>query len=494
MVGPLGSIASVWREKARAIYWALVPLDTEAAKIASHLPPRALIGRWGSISEVEKYVFTGDEHSVRKALGQVASGGKVAGDKGKQRKRKQQGNDIDAAVAEFQEEYAVKMSIACQHVVSSTETDFMWILGRISRTSRAPLDHFYNWLKKKNGQFHESALGGIEAAMPQSEIAAVAELVCFKAEEIQGEFEKLLRPERWGDVLGRADSIERQRLYVMAIFTIVLRNACVFDFRVVKPGQTYPRRIFLLLKDHPDTATEFRKNEAQHLLDCRNLDSNTRKLRNVLHKSICVAAAEGILQPEAYNYLRLLATTITGDTQEIEGMNNVAKSIVRLAPKVALSLVSCRLTFKKLLGLGKARAKRQWKPIANRFNKLCELAEESWTERNTILAKPNRFAASPAVPFKTEEVKPPPVNSPAKTLSLKWYWLEGSKAAVNQCLAFDLGAEETFECAWLHVWSYNLEGYMIRVKLINRSAVDELPMVILSTPLVRTQQSERRGM
>ena len=66
----LRSIMHVWREKARNIYELLRHKDIASASAAAKLPPRALIGRWGSISACEAYILLSGmcEKAVRQAL------------------------------------------------------------------------------------------------------------------------------------------------------------------------------------------------------------------------------------------------------------------------------------------------------------------------------------------------------------------------------------------------------------------------------------------
>ena len=83
----------------------------------------------------------------------------------------------------------------------------------ISQLSRQPWEHFFNWLKKKSNEFHKYNLGGVQAGLEESEPAAVADLVCHKAAEIQNEFVQLLNGDKWIDVLHRLDTsdIKKQR-------------------------------------------------------------------------------------------------------------------------------------------------------------------------------------------------------------------------------------------------------------------------------------------
>eukprot|EP00959_Pyramimonas_sp_CCMP1952_P050803 1061372-Pyramimonas_sp.AAC.1 len=49
----LASIMVLWQDKARSVHSELVGLHAGSAMAATKLPPRALVGRWGSVSACE---------------------------------------------------------------------------------------------------------------------------------------------------------------------------------------------------------------------------------------------------------------------------------------------------------------------------------------------------------------------------------------------------------------------------------------------------------
>ena len=230
-------------------------------------------------------------------------------------------------------------------------------------TARAPLEHLFLWLQQRSKSFHEFALSSSAGVgtLGEAELGAIAELVCFKAEAFALEFDTLLHGKSWKHVLCRvpSSSPEEQRKVGACVTTAVIRNKCSFHFRFVVPCFQYPRKMFILLADPPMgkwdmEALQRTRRRAREFLETpdKTMDTTTLKIRNILRPYLQVAAGHGISPVEAYNLLRLIAIAVTGDTQEIEGMNNVAKQVVRQAPKASLGLVTCRTVHRKLLGLG----------------------------------------------------------------------------------------------------------------------------------------------
>ena len=195
------------------------------------------------------------------------------------------------------------------------------------------------------------------------------------------------------------------------------------------------------------------------------------------------ASTTGLLPPPAYNFLALLARLVCGDTQEIEGMNNVAKNIVRLAPKSALSLVSCRTAVRKLLGLGSKGASRKWSNVTDRYNQLREAAVEGDDTHNEIIGNRDRFAASEPVPFLSQPSSRPPEKTTARTCMLRWYWKEGKYHTANRCVFFKSGPACMLASAWLQAWSYSLETYFLKCSIVNRPGANVTIKVI--KPFVR---------
>ena len=116
-----------------------------------------------------------------------------------------------------------------------------------------------------------------------------------------------------------------------------------------------------------------------------SLDPDSLKIRRAYSAELGHAARTGTLPMQLYNFLKTLGILMTGDTQEIEGMNNVAKAIVRAGPRSALSLVSARMVHRKLLGLGKKTAVRRWGSVSDRFEELKEAAVESFPDMREVL-------------------------------------------------------------------------------------------------------------
>ena len=73
---------------------------------ATKLPPRALVGRWGSITSCEAYILQGKETFVRKPLAQIAEDPATA----KAKVRAQRPDEINQAIDEERAQYTEIMS------------------------------------------------------------------------------------------------------------------------------------------------------------------------------------------------------------------------------------------------------------------------------------------------------------------------------------------------------------------------------------------------
>ena len=471
----LCSILAVWRDKARAMHKILsdhtsADFSAHTAKNAARLPPRSLVGRWGNITHCENHILAGDELAVRRALLQVAEAGK-------ERKRQtpnatKNKDDIDDALEEAKSAYTQKMSKECLSVTTSAKEDGFWTVALIANRSRKPLDHLFFWLQKQSKKFHCDALGGEVKGFAEAGPASVCQLVCYKAAEFERDFETSLTFEEWQDVINRVSGAQLQSGIVACIIAAVLGGACSFRQRVSLPCKQYPRRLFLLISEPPSTSCDLRQSEAEHLLALGDdkLDANTLKIRRVLQPYLQEAASTGKLPHAAFNWLSLLGRLITGDAQEIEGINNVAKNIVKQAPKSALSLVSCRTVHRKLLGLGRKDACRKWSSVAQRFNELRQSAIECYPEHNDVLGGATRFAASPPRPFLRPAPLKPPIKSNARTCALKWYWKQGKRLTANQGLLIRTSPEHVLyeNALWIQAWTYSLESYFAKCGLTPR--------------------------
>ena len=86
---------------------------------ATKLPPRALVGRWGSITSCEAYILQGKETFVRKAFAQIAEDPATA----KAKVRAQRPDAINQAIDEERAQYTERMSKAKRSVLSSANDD-----------------------------------------------------------------------------------------------------------------------------------------------------------------------------------------------------------------------------------------------------------------------------------------------------------------------------------------------------------------------------------
>ena len=245
---------------------------------------------------------------------------------------------------------------------------------------------------------------------------------------------------------------------------------------------------------HIDACAE-RRAETSMLLSLFHdgkVDDNTRKICEVLLPYLQECACNGTLPLIAFNFIFLLAILISGDTQEVEGLNNVCKNVVKAPPRSGLALVSCRAALRKLLGLGRADAKRSWKSVCDRFNELHQAAIYSAEKIDEVLGNHERFATAAPQPFlgvAAQMANGAALDPVAKAWTLKWYWSIGKQSACETCMFVGDPAFHPSSTVWLVGCTYRLNGWLVRCSCVDRSNIGEDPLVQLQLPIHITEAS-----
>ena len=108
--------------------------------------------------------------------------------------------------------------------------------------------------------------------------------------------------------------------------------------------------------------------------DPEALDITSRKLRVIFLDDFTRAAATGTLQQATHDFFRVMCRQWRGCTQQIEGLNNTLKAIIRRAPVITVPVVSARMTLRNVLTLIGAKGPecKKWSEIADVVASLLE--------------------------------------------------------------------------------------------------------------------------
>jgi hypothetical protein len=137
-----------------------------------------------------------------------------------------------------------------------------------------------------------------------------------------------------------------------------------------------------LIHKPPNTMDENRKLFAQTILqvpDSAIGDFSTIKFKHVFRRCLIEAANTGTVHERVYELVWQLAQTWFTDTQEIEGTNGVLKHMLAISPSLGWSLLSSRVTIRKMVAkLNTKDARRDFIDFCTEYHHLAlEYSKES---------------------------------------------------------------------------------------------------------------------
>lgn len=308
----IAKVMYLWRENARAIFRAFFDISKELAmNHAYKLPPKPIVGRWGNTSECERRIDAVPLEPFREILTAVVEK-RVTECLGVAEKleRKNQRN-IDEMGQEDAAAFAQKISKWGRDVLLGICEDMFFIAIQISLKVKGPLDHLLYFLMKV--QEHGQPTG-------------LALLVWGNASTIRKELELLLQRSAWEDILGKIDAETASNAWG-AIQRVVLSTLADYDRRVMKRLDSDPYRLLLFAEAPPDQSCPKRQQLAQTLLETapEALHITAAKIKVLFGKALRYVARTGCCSAPLFITMRFVACFWKGDTQEIEGINNLVQ-------------------------------------------------------------------------------------------------------------------------------------------------------------------------
>ena len=198
-----------------------------------------------------------------------------------------------------------------------------------------PLMHFYAVVLQKHNP---------------SEHCSLARIVCGKARAILSELQSLCSSSAWGDLIG-AFVPSPQRLRVASVLRSgAVRLVAAFHQRIITRVESQPLELLWLAWAQPHIQDSKRKEVAERLLGARwnMLHITARKVRQVFKVELeSIIACDGAIPMNLFAPMFMLAQRWSAHTAELEGVNNMVKGILAVAPRVSLAFVDAQIGNRK---------------------------------------------------------------------------------------------------------------------------------------------------
>ena len=225
-------------------------------------------------------------------------------------------------------------------------------------TAAAPIIHALYWGQAvdKGTRTHRKAAMRNQSINVTSHEPFLAAMASHKAEEIRDEITNRFNEKTWEPTMDITPTHHRTGMRHLAL-AMTAYALCEWDRRIVNTLSNLPLSLLTLLHDPPYCTSERRRTFARDFLltpECclvKQTSDVPWKLRRLYYDDFAVMAAHGTCPTPLWLYLCAFRIQQFGDTQEIEGRNNVLQNIVRGAPRMRLATANTRLFVKENEGL-----------------------------------------------------------------------------------------------------------------------------------------------
>ena len=373
-----------WRDRAVDVFAAWVRVDAvRAVTCAKKVPPRPLVGRWGSASDCQRFLLRATSSDVNRIVVPVLSASSTTRKAPSKPLGTQELNVEEIAI------HSERMGRWRNDAITALRDERFWICLALTDKLMSPLSHFYNWLMANQDQGRD--LPGDGSQLPYTNLAL---LVWGKAEELRAEVETLMESQTWDELTSVAPPEHLDNLRA-AIRIGSMKVLCGFDWRVMQRVSALPMRLLLFGAEPSNYACPRRQQLASDLLATPDdqLHATARNVKLLFRTSLEFTAATGQIYTPLFVIWRIAAQMWSGDSQEIEGVNNMIKSITTMAPGISLSLLDARVSTRKDAGIGsRSRKVTRWRQVSQRAEEMIADAVDHVSGVNKILASKDRWA------------------------------------------------------------------------------------------------------
>ena len=198
-------------------------------------------------------------------------------------------------------------------------------------------------------------------------------LVTSKANEVKVELEALLEDAAAEAVwlplwMAHGDSddnagVNMDPVLVSRAVHLVLEELCDFERRVRAKVLQWPFLLTWMVARSPDVVCPVRLQTAIDFLAAQpgtdpSFNATCCKVRTLFLSCFQYSATTGLCTFQLHLFLTELFGMWTCDTQEVEGVNNIIKTIAKLAPNISWRLMASRVTVKKAAATCQSRDAR----------------------------------------------------------------------------------------------------------------------------------------
>ena len=346
-------ISNTWRSSGSPdkIFKSAAALYTEdiASDHFKQMITRALAGRWASGNQVEHFI-----DRRRLWLGSVFN--HAFRSKAPPRKRTDPNHDPDLMLQA--DDFAAILGRWRMIAVTVTNSTLFYALVKCSTTAAEPIIHALYWgqsVDKATRTHRKAAMRNhsIDVTTHEPFLAAMAS---HKAEKIRDEITDLFNEKPWEPTMAITPTHHRTGMRHLAL-AMIAYELCEWDRRIVNTLNKLPLSLLTLLHEPPHCTSERRSAFARDFLltpECclvKQTSDVPWKLRRLYYDDFAVMAAHGTCPTPLWLYLCAFRTQQFGDTQEIEGRNNVLQNIVAKRPRMRLATANTRLFVKENEGL-----------------------------------------------------------------------------------------------------------------------------------------------
>ena len=242
------------------------------------LPPRALKGRWGSVSAAEAYLLRCGFEDLPKIFSQALSG------LGSDGQDLSQVVDITNVVEMDTALYKAVMGRWRRDAIAALNSIAFWIRLAIAHYTRKPIDHLMHWLMSRSDLAPTEAEGSASSPAMSASSGKLPPLLFGKLDCIMTEFEETLNAdspdwEMFHTLLSK-ESDQDESSWVASLVSTALEMAGEFHRRFVEYLSKFPTRLAWMTFQEPDFPCDVRKATAAYFLACADLDEEfSQKLR-----------------------------------------------------------------------------------------------------------------------------------------------------------------------------------------------------------------------
>eukprot|EP00959_Pyramimonas_sp_CCMP1952_P112070 2343711-Pyramimonas_sp.AAC.1 len=245
--------------------------------------------------------------------------------------------------------YSDRLSKWKADVLLTANDNTFWLTLFIANRTRSPSEHLSRWLQSAT----------TSDSRPRS-----IDFVCVKGRQFANEWVDLLLEgndaKYWGPVRRIADPDE-QALRRSRVVHISLCMAADYNRRVMVQVADLPLRILALAFAHPLEPCDERRELAASLLQAAEAfpgaaadlqcDATSKKFVDIFAPELarCRDEGRGALDRQLWAFVNAIAREWKLDTQEIEGVNSIIKTVWKRSPAIAWPLLSARMSMRKFL-------------------------------------------------------------------------------------------------------------------------------------------------